>query len=72
VPEECFLGGIMPLERLTVSETEDRNETKPMKIHYISSALRKVESKAEFHVKMHSQISYVRRVFIENMNGQIE
>jgi hypothetical protein len=54
MPEECFLGAIMPLGRLTVSETEDRNETKPMKFHYIPSALRKVEFKAEPHVKMHS------------------
>jgi hypothetical protein len=51
--EGYFLGGIMPLKQLRVIETEDRNETKPMKIHHTSSALRKVESKAELHVKMH-------------------
>jgi hypothetical protein len=34
VPEGYFLGGIMPLKQLRVIETEDLNETKPMKIHY--------------------------------------
>jgi hypothetical protein len=54
MPEGCFLGGIVPLKRTRVIETEDWNETKPTKIHYTSSALRKVESKAELHAKMRS------------------